>query len=132
MNCIHIHSPLTHSYYSYCCTLFIAYCSYYHVTLLCNRIPKAATFLMTYIFCYINICICMCATIIVDMAHLTFYTGFNPRMSPQSKPLLSRYLIGEIWVVQGYVERQNWNIINIYFSPGIHALGVKTNYNALL
>ena len=45
---------------------------------------------------------------------------------------MSRYQIGEIWVVQGYVERQNWNIINIYFSPGIHAVGVKANYNALL
>ena len=45
---------------------------------------------------------------------------------------LSRYQIGEIWVVQGYVARQNWNIINIYFSPGIHAVGVKANYNALL
>ena len=66
---------------------------------------------------------------IYDIPILSFNISLD---NPNLANLVSRQKGFTLGARPGYVERQNWNIINIYFSPGIHTVGVKANYNALL
>ena len=47
---VKLHVQINASIFMKYTTICIAYCSCYHVMLLCNRILKSATILMTYIF----------------------------------------------------------------------------------